>query len=366
MEKAISHYFASVKDPRVEGRCDHLLSDILLIAICTYLVGGSDYQDMVLFGKERGKSLEGLLVLPNGVPSHDTFARVFSLLDSSSLEKCLSDYGKDILEVLSEKQIAIDGKKLRGVSPTTRGNAGLYILNAWVCENGLCIAQQKVEDKSNEITAIPKILDMLDIEDAVISIDAIGCQTKIAEQIVKKKGHYLLSVKANQQELFEDVECAFKVNSGITNNQQWEYDHGRFETRTCSILPAQNYLLEETLKLWKNVSTLVRIESVRETKSGISMEVRYYISDEQISNAAYFNQLARGHWRIENNLHWHLDVTFKEDACRARAGNAPQNLSTIRKIALQIITEQKDKLSLKKRQLKAALNNQYLMQLLIF
>jgi predicted transposase YbfD/YdcC len=364
MDKDISEYFASVKDPRVVGRCAHLLSDILLIAICTYLVGGSDYQDMVLFGKERGKSLEGLLVLPNGVPSHDTFSRVFSLLDSASLQKCLADYGKDILAILSEKQIAIDGKKLRGVSPTTRGNDGLYILNAWVCENGLCIGQQKVEDKSNEITAIPQLLDMLDIEEAVITIDAIGCQSRIAEQIVDKSAHYLLSVKGNQQELFDDVECAFKVNSGITGNQQWEYDHGRFETRTCSILPAADYLLEENLRHWKNVSTLVKIESVRQTKNETSREVRYYISDELINNAAYFNRLARGHWAIENNLHWHLDVSFKEDACRARDGNEPQNLSTIRKLALQIIAGQKDKLSLKKRQLKAALNNQYLISLL--
>lgn len=210
------------------------------------------------------------------------------------------------------------------------------------------------------------MLDMLDIEESVVSIDAIGCQAKIAEQIVDKGGHYLLSVKGNQQELFDDIECAFKVNTGQGNNQQWEYDHGRFETRTCSILSARDYLLDENLTFWKNVSTLVKIESVRETKTGISTEVRYYISDELINNAAYFNLLARGHWAIENNLHWHLDVSFNEDACRARNGNAPLNLSTIRKLSLQIMVKQKDKLSLKKRQLKAALNNQYLMQILNF
>ena len=366
MEKDISYYFAQVNDPRVEGRCSHLLSDILLIAICTYLVGGSDYQDMVLFGKERGHSLDGLLNLPNGIPSHDTFSRVFSILDSTSLEKSLADYGKDILEILSEKQIAIDGKKLRGVSPTTRGNDGLYILNAWVCENGLCLAQQKVSDKSNEITAIPKVLDMLDIEESVVSIDAIGCQVKIAEQIINKGGHYLLSVKGNQQELFDDIQCAFKVRNGTVSNQQWEYDHGRFETRTCYTLPAIDYLLEENLKLWKNIATLIKIDSTRQTKEGISKETRYYISDENNTNPAYFNQLARGHWAIENNLHWHLDVSFNEDACRARGGNAPENLSVIRKIALQILAEQKDKLSFKKRQLKAAMNNQYLKEMLNF
>jgi predicted transposase YbfD/YdcC len=364
MKQDISDYFSSIPDPRVIGRCDHLLSDILLIAICTYLVGGSDYQDMVVFAQERGGALAELLKLPNGVPSHDTFSRVFSILESKSLQECLMNHGRDILSALSEKQIAIDGKKLRGVSPATRGNDGLYILNAWVCENALCVAQEKVLEKSNEITAIPKVLDMLDIEDAVVSIDAIGCQTKIARQIVEKKGYYFLSVKANLQELYDDIACAFKVHSGSSHNQEWEYDHGRFETRTCHILPASDYLLEENLNLWKNLSTLIKIESVRETKNGSSNEVRYYISNETQTNAVYYSNLARGHWSIENQLHWQLDVSFKEDACRAREGNAPENLSTLRKFALQILNQKNDKLSIKKRQLKAALNKQYLIELL--
>ena len=207
---------------------------------------------------------------------------------------------------------------------------------------------------------------MLDIEDAVVSIDATGCQTKTAKRIVEKKGHYFLSVKANQQELYDDIACAFKVHSGSSHNQEWEYDHGRFETRTCHILPASAYLLEENLHLWKNLSTLIKIESVRETKNGSSKEVRYYISNETQTNAAYYSSLARGHWSIENQLHWQLDVSFKEDACRAREGNALENLSTLRKFALQIPNQKNDKPSIKKRQLKAALNNQYLIELLMF
>lgn len=361
MEKEIGDYFRDVKDPRVVGRCDHLLSDILLIALCTYLSGGSDYQDMYLFGKERGHQLKGIILrLPNGHPSADTYERVFKNLDPSCLKECLEKYGKDILVYLAEKQIVLDGKKLKGSSPTSKGNSGLYILNAWVSENCICVGQQKVEDKSNEITAIPQILNSLDIEDAVVSIDAMGTQTAIAKMIRVKKGHYLLSVKCNQKELFEDIECAFKTHHGYHQAEDTNCGHGRIETRTCSILPAKDFLLEENLRNWKDLATLVKIEAKREIKGGITKETRYYISDEEVSNAAYYGSQARGHWSIENNLHWYLDVTFKEDQCRARMGYSPENHSTVRKFALQIITNAGDKLSLKKRQFKAELNLDYL------
>jgi predicted transposase YbfD/YdcC len=366
MEQDITIYFTQVPDPRVVGRCSHLLSDILLIAICTYLTGGDDYQDMHMFAKERGSSLNELLLLPNGAPSADTFERVFQRIEPKSLQNCLQSYGKDILSTLSEKQIVLDGKKLKGVSPTSKGNQGLYLLNAWVSENRFCIGQVKVEDKSNEITAIPKLLEELDIKDSVVSIDAIGTQTKIAEAICGKEGHYFLSVKGNQQDLFDDIESAFKTHKGYNSTEEWEYDHGRFETRHCSILKANDFLLEETLGAWKNLETIIKIDSMREIKGIQCKETRYYISDENITQAAYYNSLARGHWSIENQLHWHLDVTFKEDLCRARAGNSPENLSVIRKFALQILTQQKDKLSLKKRQYKAALDGNYMKKLIHF
>ena len=367
MGQDISQYFEEVTDPRVVGRCDHLLSDILLIALCTYLTGGSDYQDMYLFGKERGTQLQGsILQLPNGAPSADTYERVFKCLDGCSLRTCLDTYGKDILGSLAEKQIVLDGKALKGVSPTSKGNSGLYILNAWVSENNICVGQQKVEDKSNEITAIPEVLKSLDIKDAIVTIDAMGTQIKIADQIREQKGHYLLSVKGNQKELLEDMECAFKTHQGYLHSQEFDYGHGRIETRRCSILPAKNFLLENNLLAWKDIATLVRIDASREIKGTLTKETRYYISDENIENAAYYNSLARGHWAIENNLHWHLDVTFKEDQCRARTGNAPENLSTIRKFALQIISNTNDKLSLKKRQYKAALDSNYMKKMLKF
>jgi len=364
MNTSVSSYFSEVSDPRVVGRCSHLLSDILLIGLCTYLTGGSDYADMRLFGLERGSCLGEMLSLPNGVPSEDTFERVFKNIVPEELEACLRSYGHSILCELSEKQIVIDGKKQRGVSPTTRGNKGLYLLNVWVSENRFCIAQEKVEDKSNEITAIPCVLDTIDISGSVVSIDAMGTQREIADLIVEKNAHYLLGLKNNQKSLFEDVECAFKVHSGRDTYETVDADHGRIETRKCSILPAKEYLMEENLVAWRNLNTIVRIESIREIQGKTTQEVRYYISDEPETKAAYYQALARGHWSIENQLHWHLDVTFKEDKCRARAGYASQNLSVLRKMALHIVSEQKDKLSIKKRLYKAALDRKYLKKLL--
>ena len=367
MNQKISYYFENVEDPRVVARCSYLLSDILIIAVCTYLTGGTDYQDMAVFGKERGHQLKGsLLELPNGAPSPDTYERVFKCLNAESLKSCLTTYNKEILDCLAEKQIVVDGKKLKGVSPTSKGNKGLYILNAWVSENRICVGQEKVNDKSNEITAIPNVLTSLDIEDAVVTIDAIGTQTKIAEQIRQQKGNYMLSVKGNQKELHEDIQCAFKTHKGYDIIEEIEGDHGRIETRRCSILPAKDFLLEENLQAWKDLYTIVKIDACREVKGVRTLETRYYISNENVTNASYYYALSRGHWGIENQLHWHLDVTFKEDFCRARKGNAPENLSTVRKFALQIISNATDKFSLKKRQYKAALDIEYMKKIMKF
>jgi predicted transposase YbfD/YdcC len=318
-----------------------------------------------MFSRERGEKLKGVLLkLPNGSPSADTFERVFKHLDVDSLKNCLFAYGKDILAVLSEKQIVLDGKKLKGASPTSKGNSGCYILNAWVSENRICVGQKKVNDKSNEITAIPDVLNSLDIKDSVVTIDAMGTQTKIAEQIRKQEGHYLLSVKSNQNDLLEDVQCAFKVHGGYDFVEETERGHGRIDTHRCSILPAKDFLMEENLLPWKDLTTLVRVEASRDIKGVRSEETRYYISSENIRKAAYYQSLVRGHWGIENQLHWHLDVTFKEDDCRARTGNAPENLSTLRKLVLQVISNVDDKLSLKKRQYKAALDFAYMRKIL--
>ncbi|WP_394995393.1 ISAs1 family transposase [Emticicia sp.] len=206
----IKGYFEQVQEPRCKGKCLHLLSDILLIGLLTYLSNGEDYEDMVLFAESKGGLFPELLTFPNGIPSHDTFNRVFQLIDNQSLKECLTAHGREILDILSEKQIAIDGKKLKGVSPTSKGNHGLYIVNAWLSENRLCIGEEKIQEKSNEITAIPKVLKQIDLIDSVVSIDAMGCQTAIVEQIKQQGGHYFLSVKGNQKRLLEEIQGSFE------------------------------------------------------------------------------------------------------------------------------------------------------------
>jgi len=362
--KTVSNYLSTVKDHRMVNKCKHKLSDILFIGLLTYLSNGEDYVDMVLFGKTHKTFLQEYLSLSNGIPSEDTFERVFSAVEPDVLRICLNDYGKDVVGLLSEKQISLDGKKLKGVSPTTRGNRGLYVLNAWIVENRICVGQKRVEDKSNEITAIPALIEQLDIKDAVVSIDAIGCQRNIAEQIVKKGGHYLLALKTNQRELYDDTEYGFKACKPQSMSETWEYDHGRYETRKCSILSSEGILLFENQSQWCGLKTLIKVEATRMIRGKETSETRFYISDEQDKTAEYYNALVRGHWSIENQLHWHLDVTFKEDASRVRKGNAPENLATLRKLALQIIAAQKDKLSLKKRRVMAAYYEDYLRKLL--
>lgn len=191
----------------------------------------------------------------------------------------------------------------------------------------------------------------------------MGCQKHIANQIKEQNGHYLLAVKKNQKELFEDISCAFKANNPLSIEENWEYDHGRFKIRKCSILSAQSTMDEETVTEWSGLQTIVKIESIRIIKDKKTTENQYYISDENESNALYFSHLVRGHWGIENHLHWHLDVTFKEDKCRVRTGNAPENLATLRKLALQIVSEHSDKLSLQKRRVRAAYNTEYMKSL---
>lgn len=318
---------------------------------------------MVEFGDQREEWLRTILELPNGIPSHDTFNRVLQIIDPESLLVCLVEDGAVLLDCVKGKLINFDGKKIRGANPRSRGNKGLYILSAWVSENRLCIGQKKVKDKSNEINAIPELLDSLDLEGSTVSIDAIGCQKEIAAQIIEKRADYLLAVKANQGSLYEEITEVFKFATVKDEDEQKDKGHGRKEKRVCKILDASDNLSPDLQEKWQGVKTLVKIEGERISKQSSSCESRYYISSAQ-EDAVYYNGLVRGHWGIENQLHWHLDVTFKEDACRARTGYAPENLNILRKFALRKISQMKDKLSLKKRRYRASLNNEYLEKVL--
>jgi len=342
------------------------LSDVLFIALCTLLSNGEDFEDMVEFGHQRRGWLTDLLGLPNGIPAHDTFNRVLQIIDPDALSACLAQGGEALLALVKGGLVSFDGKKLRGVSPHSKGTSGLFILSAWVSERRLCIGQKKVEEKSNEAKAVPALLSELGntLEGATVSIDAIGCQRDIAEQILHTGAEYLLSVKDNQKGLLEEVSEAFRFCPPAPQDHSWEYGHGRFEERKCDVLPAREVLSPGLLSKWKGLQSVVRIVSSRELNGIKSTETRFYISSDKGKGPDHYNRFVRGHWGIENHLHWHLDVTFNEDASRARKGNAPQNLNILRKAALFRISQMNDSLSLKKRRFRASLNNDYLIDLL--
>lgn len=303
MNPSIRHYFLQINDFRQAGKCTYRLADLLLIGLCTYLSNGQDYEDMVLFPQTRGHLLTDLIDLSTGIPSHDTFNRVFQLLDPQLLRNCLEQHGKELLDVLADKQICLDGKKLKGVSPHSKGTQGLYIVNAWVSENRLCVGQQRVDGKSNEIDVLRPLIQRMDITDAVLTIDAIGCQIAVAQQIIDQQGHYLLALKSNQESLWEEVQCAFKANPARVADEKWEWSRGRFEQRRCWILVASSSLDARFMAQWPSLHTVVKIEARRTMNGQTSTQVRYYISDETAPNPLYYSKLARGHWAIENHLH---------------------------------------------------------------
>lgn len=360
---SVDGYFTEVIDPRVVGRCKHKLSDILVIALASYLCGGEDYESMYELCQERGEALRPLVELPNGCPSVDTFARILQRIEPQSLYSCLQVYGKDLVSDLEGKHISVDGKRLRG---SKRKEGSTHILSAWVDEYGLSLAQETLAEKSNELHAIPEVLDSLELSGAVVSIDAIGTQTAIAEQIVSSGADYVLSLKANQKHLFEDVRDGFTGRGYKRHSyESFEKDHGRIEKRTYTTLSALEVFNEGEYSHWKGLSSLVEVKREVRTMDGKEHSDRqYYISSLAPEDCEQIGKYIRGHWSIENRLHWHLDVTFREDACRARKDHSATNLNTLRKLALAIVSGHKDKLSLKKRLFKAALNIQYLKKIL--
>jgi len=365
MEKNYHDLFSTVSDPRVQGRCLHKLSDILFIALCTLTANGDDSIDMVSFGLEREEWLRQIIELPNGIPSDDTFRRVLQMIEPEGLIKVLERDGQSFLDNYKDKLINIDGKKIKGVNPKSRGNHGLFILSAWVSDYGICIGQEKVADKSNEITAIPKLLDKIDVAGSTISIDAIGCQSEIAADIVSKDADYLLALKLNQKNLAEQIEEAFTHTKHTDHAEQWEYGHGRYETRSCTTLPIKDILSPDLIEKWSSAKQAIRVTATRVIGDISSTRSRYYLSSHDKKSAMQFNAMVRKHWSIENQLHWHLDVTFNEDTSRVRTKNSAENMNILRKMALQIVKRKTDKSSFKKRRFRASLNADYLTELLL-
>jgi predicted transposase YbfD/YdcC len=365
-------HFAVVPDPRVERGKKHLLIDILFIAVCTLICGGEGFSDMEDFGQAKEAWLRSLLELPNSIPSHDTFRRVFSLLDPKAFGECFMRWSQALHTATKGGVIALDGKTLRHSFDTATGQRALHLLSAWASANGVALGQLKVEGKSNEITALPELLKLLDVKGRVVTMDAMGCQRELASQIIQQGGDYVFCLKGNQESLHDEVRDFFKQAhagawQGVTysSHESVEKDHGRIEVRRCWMVTedATNWL--ERGDQWAGLASIAAIEAERRIGQKTTKETRYFISSLR-SNVRQLAEAARQHWAIENSLHYVLDVTLNEDRSRIRTDHAPENLATLRRMALNMITQAKlPKASVRRRIKKAGWDNAYLEAILI-
>jgi predicted transposase YbfD/YdcC len=356
-------YFSELTDPRVERNREHLLEEILLIAIAAVLSGAESWNDISDYGEDKQEWLQTFLMLPSGIPSHDTFNRVFAALDPEEMEKGFAAWVASIAKLTAGEVVAIDGKTLCGTRETGKKKL-VHMVSAWAEGNGLVLGQRKVDEKSNEITAIPKLLNALELAGTVVTIDAMGCQREIASRIIEKKADYVLAVKENQPGLLADIKDSFQMLAADAVAEEVDCEHGRVERRNCSVV-ADLSLLERPFE-WASLQALVRIESERYHKvSGkTEREIRYYITSLK-PDARRLNGAIRQHWGIENKLHWVLDVGFGEDLDRKRAGHAAQNFSLLNRIALNLLKQETTfKRGIKGKRLKAAWNHPYLLKLL--
>ena len=361
--KSPINYFSDLTDPRVDRTKEHLLEDIIFIAIASVICGAETWNDMENYGKSKEPWLKKFLQLPNGVPSHDTFNRVFSSLDPTELETCFLEWVKSVAQITEGEVISIDGKSIRG-SRDKGSKSIVHMVSAWANANNMVLGQVKVDEKSNEITAIPKLLDVLVLEGCIVTIDAMGCQTEIANKIVEKGADYILAVKGNQGSLEEGAEDTVRFIKPVDQYEDADSGHGRVETRRCFIYNDLSHI--EPVSKWKNLKAVVKIEAERFIKSTgeTQRETRLYITSCE-SNAKVIGSAIRAHWGVENSLDWILDVSFGEDASRKREGYSAQNFSIINRIALNILKNDKSrKRSVKGKRLDAGWDNDYLLKIL--
>jgi predicted transposase YbfD/YdcC len=364
----IKHHFRKLQDPRIDRHKRHHLLDIIIVALCAVLCGAKDWQQVEAFGKLRLDWLRRFIALANGIPSHDTFERVFDRIDPSAFHRCFQKWVAALAEKLEIKHIAIDGKTVRGSGSSKLGP--LHLVSAWASEHHLSLGQVATEAKSNEITAIPELLELLDLHGAIVTIDAMGCQKAIASKIVERGGNYLLVVKDNQPTLVNNIQKAVGDAletdfQGLRHDQYSTEDkgHGRVEKRHYTILVDPPGI--EQKEEWKDLRVVGVV--VRERQVGNAeptMEASYFISNT-VQSAKTYAKALRNHWGIENNLHWQLDVTFAEDANRFTKQNGVQNLALLRKLALMMLKRHPSKQSLACKQWNAALNPEFLEEVLV-
>lgn len=366
----IADHFAVIKDPRIDRTKRHKLIDIMTIAICAVICGADGWVAIETYGCVKYEWLKTFLELPNGIPSQDTFSRVFAQVNPQQFQECFLNWMKSIQNLTSGEIVAIDGKTLCGSYDKTSESCAIHMVSAWATTNKLVLGQVKVDSESNEITAIPELLKVLELSGCIVTIDAIGCQKEIVKLITQQSADYVISLKKNQRNLYESVEKLFKTGfsrgfEGIEHStyKTEEAGHGRHEIRNYVMLTGIESQLDPD-SAWSKFSSVGMVESVRLFDSKTTVETRYFISS-LINNAEEFASCVRSHWGIENSLHWVLDVALKEDNCRIRKDNAPQNFAIIRQIAVNLLGKEKRvKRGIKNKQFLAAMDKNYLLRVL--
>ena len=370
LQSFLEQHFGQLPDPRVERTRAHQLLDIIAIALFAVLSGADSWVAIETYGTAKRSWLETFLVLPNGIPSHDTFARVFARLDPEAFESSFQHWIKALVSTLGAQLVAIDGKTVKGSYDREGGIKALQLVSAWASEHRLVLGQCAVASKSNEITAIPVLLKQLALAGCIVSIDAMGTQSAIAEQLTVQQADYILALKGNQPTLFEQAQTGFKdafarQGEGIEHTQHHETEagHHRIESRTIWQIPAAQVFSAEQLEPWTGLQSLVVVHSHRRLWNKDTAETRYFLSSLS-TDAPTFARYIRAHWGVENQLHWCLDVIFQEDASRIRKDHAPRNMSLLRRLALNLLRQEPSKGSLAMKRYRAGLDNQFLLQIL--
>lgn len=361
----LTKHFETVNDFRVKGRCLHDLVDILVLILVGTLADCDDFTEISDYGKDKISFLRTELGLKfdNGIPSEDTLDRVMRHLKPTEIENCMRSCTHDILKTLSKKHLCIDGKEHRGTIPEGSKHALIRTVSVWLVEEKLSFGQSQIATKTNEKTAIPLLLDTLDLKGSIITIDAIACQQNIVKKIIDNKADYLIALKKNQGNLFQQVhDRMLSIKQQLPYYHHINKEHGRVEQRKVYIY--QQLSLLEECQQWENLTTLVMVESTRITNLKTTIEHRFYISSLADKDPKIYYKLVRDHWSIENQLHWQLDLTFREDDSRIRKDHAPLNMNIIRKLALFLLSKDPDKISMKRKRKKASRDNLYLFDIL--
>jgi predicted transposase YbfD/YdcC len=368
-QAAITAYFSVLEDPRRYNR-RHKLLDIVVIAICAAICGAEGWEDIELFGETKEEWLREFLELPHGAPSDDTYRRVFAALDAEEFQICFMDWIEAVEELTQGQVIAVDGKTLRRSHDRSQGKKALQMVSAWASANGVVLGQRKVDGESNEITAVPELLDVLEIAGCIVTLDAVHCQTETVETIVDKGADYVLPVNENQPRLLEALQGLFDDPAEMRwvecdYHRTEDRGHGRAEIRECWSTSDPEYLnYIGTLAEWRGLQSIVMIQTERQMGDQTTVTRRYFISSLR-SDAERLLQAVRGHWGIENKVHWVLDIAFREDDCRIRKGYSAENFAVLRHIALNLLRrETSAKRSIKGKRMKAALDEKYLFKVL--